>query len=322
MANITLSVQSFLNAATNLSITIDNAQTVAQLKTAINGQEGTPTAIMDLFLNGTKLTDATTLSVSGLITGSYVRTSNNLTGTGTWTKQQRQEYKLQLAQLRRQATGNTTANYYRENNTYDIDNLPTKYSGNTLVNNPNPGGLLQGRPWINVASITFTSGVYHRTVTGTTNANGYFGTDFTPANDDLTFFDTYAATSQGVYTSLNLSSLPEYTSIMLTGYFLAPTTDTYTFYTNTDDASYMWIGPDAITGYTHTNAVVKNGGLHGPVEVSGTVAMTANIYYPFRVMFGNLTGPGTMTVSWASSTQAKTSTWTGKLFYNSATNGF
>ena len=109
---------------------------------------------------------------------------------------------------------------------------------------------------------------------------------------------------------------------MLTGYFLAPTTDTYTFYTSTDDASYMWIGPDAITGYTHTNAVVQNGGLHGVTEVSGTIAMTANIYYPFRVMFGNLTGPGTMTVSWASSTQAKTSTWTGKLFYNSATNGF
>ena len=109
---------------------------------------------------------------------------------------------------------------------------------------------------------------------------------------------------------------------MLTGYFLAPTTDTYTFYTNTDDASYMWIGPDAITGYTHTNAVVKNGGLHGVTEVSGTIAMTANIYYPFRVMFGNLTGPGIMTVSWASGTQSKTSNWSGKLFYNSATNGF
>jgi hypothetical protein len=237
------------------------------------------------------------------------------------TKELRQIAKLDLAQTKRQASGDTTAPYYRENNTYDVDNLPTKYSSNTVVDNANAGGLLLGRPWINVASITFTSGVYHRTVTGTTNANGYFGTDFTPANDDLTFFDTYAATSQGVYTSLNLSSLPEYTSIMLTGYFLAPTTDTYTFYTNTDDASYMWIGPDAITGYTHTNAIVQNGGLHGPVEVSGTVAMTANIYYPFRVMFGNLTGTGIMTVSWASSTQAKTSTWTGKLFYNSATNG-
>jgi hypothetical protein len=253
---------------------------------------------------------------------SFVIYATELGGGGGADKEARQIAKLDLAQTRRQAAGDTTAPYYRENNTYDIDNLPTKYSGNTLVNNSNPGGLLQGRPWINVASITFTSGVYHRTVTGTTNANGYFGVDFIPANDDLTFFDTYAATSQGVYTSLNLSSLPEYSSIMLTGYFLAPTTDTYTFYTNTDDASYMWIGPDAITGYTHTNAIVKNGGLHGVTEVSGTIAMTANIYYPFRVMFGNLTGPGTMTVSWASGTQAKTSNWSGKLYYNSATNGF
>ena len=46
MANVTISVQSFLNSATKLSITIDNAQTVTQLKTAINTAEGTPTAIM------------------------------------------------------------------------------------------------------------------------------------------------------------------------------------------------------------------------------------------------------------------------------------
>jgi hypothetical protein len=30
---------------------------------------------------------------------------------------------------------------------YDITELPTKYSGDTVVDSPNTGGLVQGRPW-------------------------------------------------------------------------------------------------------------------------------------------------------------------------------
>ena len=36
---------------------------------------------------------------------------------------------------------------YRSLNTYDITRLPTQFSGNTVVDNPNAGGLVQGRPW-------------------------------------------------------------------------------------------------------------------------------------------------------------------------------
>jgi len=139
MANITISVQSFLNSANNLSITIDNAQTVAQLKTAINAAESTPTAIMDLFLNGTKLTDATTLTASGLISGSYIKTSNNLTQAGLWTKQERQDYKLQLAALRRSATGRRS--------TYDVNELPNPYNGNDSAPDDGASTLVVGRPW-------------------------------------------------------------------------------------------------------------------------------------------------------------------------------
>ncbi len=149
MANVTLTVQSFLNSATNLSITIDNAQTIAQLKTAINSAEGTPTAIMDLFFGATKLANATTISAAGLTTGSYVKTSNNLTEDGLWTKQQRQVYKLELAQLRRQASGDTSKPYYRNNNVYDITLLPDTYNNNApgVDDNANIGGLVQARPW-------------------------------------------------------------------------------------------------------------------------------------------------------------------------------
>jgi hypothetical protein len=75
------------------------------------------------------------------------------------TRQARLEAKLNLAQAKRQGTvvaadGTITGSidptkpYYRALNVYDVDLLPTKYSGNTLVDNPNsPSGLLASRPW-------------------------------------------------------------------------------------------------------------------------------------------------------------------------------
>lgn len=60
------------------------------------------------------------------------------------TKEARQLAKLALAQTKRQLTG---TNGYRARNVYDITTLPTQYSGNNIVDNPNIGGLAQGRPW-------------------------------------------------------------------------------------------------------------------------------------------------------------------------------
>jgi hypothetical protein len=57
------------------------------------------------------------------------------------TKELRQVAKLDLAATNRAAQGNPRA-------TYDITQLPTQYSGNTVIDNPNVGGLVVGRPWI------------------------------------------------------------------------------------------------------------------------------------------------------------------------------
>jgi len=50
------------------------------------------------------------------------------------TKELRQIAKLDLAAAKR-------------GESYDIDLLPTKYDGNSIINNPNPGGLQPHRPW-------------------------------------------------------------------------------------------------------------------------------------------------------------------------------
>lgn len=57
------------------------------------------------------------------------------------TKELRQRAKLDLAAANRAADGNARA-------TYDITQLPTQYDDNTVVDNPNVGGLVDGRPWI------------------------------------------------------------------------------------------------------------------------------------------------------------------------------
>ena len=56
------------------------------------------------------------------------------------TKQLKQKAKLDLAATERAADGNPRSNY-------DITQLPTQYSGNAVVDNPNVGGLVVGRPW-------------------------------------------------------------------------------------------------------------------------------------------------------------------------------
>jgi hypothetical protein len=56
------------------------------------------------------------------------------------TKELRQKAKLDLAAIDRAADGNPRA-------TYDITLLPTQYSGNVIVDNSNPSGLITGRPW-------------------------------------------------------------------------------------------------------------------------------------------------------------------------------
>lgn len=97
------------------------------------------------------------------------------------------------------------------------------------------------------------------------------------------------------------------------GYFKPSSSGTWTFYTASDDASYLWIGETALNGYTTTNAIVKNGGLHGVQERSGTVTLEANKLYPIRIMFGELGGGDVITVQFEG--PGRTKTTDGKGYY-------
>ena len=74
-------------------------------------------------------------------------------------KQLKQEAKLAIAEAKRKGknvaingtitgAGNSAQPFYRTLNTANISLLPTKYSGNTIVDNTIDGNVLvAGRPW-------------------------------------------------------------------------------------------------------------------------------------------------------------------------------
>ena len=294
------------------SVTVNLTVTIDQLITAIATDEGLATEhyTVSILLDPSKSSltfgdSSTTLTQLGLVDGGTVLCTTNQTGS----KQERQLQKLAIA-----AKTKTVDGYIRA--TLDTTQLPTLYSGNTVVDNANVGGLVVGRPW------TTTSG----------DAAGLFKTTYAGyAEDNVDFFATATPTTFGANpaTSVQTTEIFEPNSedglvfsVQWLGYFKPTTTETHTFYLNSDDGSYMWIGATAVTGFTIGNALINNGGAHAPVEVSGSIALIAGQYYPVRIQYGEGGGSGELQFNYETPTIAKTTDVTGKVFYNTATNGF
>lgn len=235
-------------------------------------------------------------------------------------KQLKQEQKLEIAEAKRQGrtvTANAqsytisgsednTQPFYRALNDLDIDGLPTKYVGNVAVSNQNNEGLLEGRPW--VTAVSYAANLYRYTFTG------YHG-------DVPTWFDSQTATASTTDATLAVGAVPTTTSYQWLGYFRPTTTETYTFYTTSDDGSALWVGANAVSGYSLANATVNNSGEKAATEASGTVALTAGVYYPIRIQTGNNGGPGSHSTAFSTPTITKTTTFTGLLFHDDDTLG-
>jgi hypothetical protein len=111
-------------------------------------------------------------------------------------------------------------------------------------------------------------------------------------------------------------------SFLYTGYFLAPTTATYTFTIFADEKAYIWLGNYATAGYTDINA---NAYSNYFTSHTGTfsVILTAGQFYPIRLQWSNLGGPGDLTTfTWANNAgQATTADFTGRVFTEPSAGG-
>jgi len=161
-------------------------------------------------------------------------------------------------------------------------------------------------------NISYSNGLYGKRYVG------YF-------NDDVNWFST--AILQGDVNQLtqinSFTSSADNYSWQWLGYFRASTTENYTFYTTSDDASYLWIGANALAGFTTANANVNNGGAHAPIEItSSPVSLIAGTYYPIRLQFGENAGGDVVTLNFSTATISKTTNGLGYYYYNPTTNGF
>ena len=140
------------------------------------------------------------------------------------------------------------------------------------------------------------------------SCDGYF-------NDNVNYFNTATIRSTlGDTGSLEFSDTGDNFSVQWTGFFTPTTTDVYTFYTRTDDASYLWIGGPA-TASTVGNSTVNNGGTHTAQEASGSLPLTASVAYPIKIQYGQSTDFRTFTASFSASAIPKTTDFTGRTTY-------
>ena len=190
------------------------------------------------------------------------------------------------------------------------------------------------QPWSEILNVyNFTLGSY------TVDSTGLSPGNYSATLSNLTVGGLYgqyfsgdwrSAISAGNIGTLPLSSPTKFTSIaygsrgdsygfIAIGYFIPPTTGTYTFYTSSDDGSGVWVGDiaSASSGRTTTNAVVNNGmgSGQGDTKRSGTISLTANTVYAIRVVHEEGTGGDNLTFSWAGPGIAETTNLAQYFYY-------
>lgn len=121
---------------------------------------------------------------------------------------------------------------------------------------------------------------------------GYFA-------DDTSWFTDARAVSQTMSnTTTQPSGLPIFdgstdlggrTSFSWTGYFIPDITGSWEFQIASDDASYLWIGNDAIVNYQNgpSTALISNGGIHAELAKKAQVNLIKDKIYPLRIQYGN-----------------------------------
>ena len=148
MANIDIKYKGLTGQV--YTLTIDDGQTMTQLLSAIATDEQLDSsyyynvALHDDLSITKQDNGSDTLASIGATTGTLFITKPVKTGT----REARQTRKLEIAQEKRQADGDTSANFYKLYNTYNRLSLSLAYDGNGLLSDGSTINPLQtARPW-------------------------------------------------------------------------------------------------------------------------------------------------------------------------------
>lgn len=190
------------------------------------------------------------------------------------TKELRQKAKLNLAASDRAADGNPRS-------TYDITQLPTQYNDNTIIDNPNVGGLIVGRPWIETP--TFTNPTLTIGSAVTISAVSPFaggGNSYNFISSVNSYIQAPASTDWAMGTGdftvewfSNQTTLAQFQRIFTVGDY--PAID---FGVSIESGTfYFWSGGDVDTDYSSASASTINTWYHwAVVRQSGTLSVYRN----------------------------------------------
>jgi len=146
-------------------------------------------------------------------------------------------------------------------------------------------------------------------------SNGDFDSDFSWF-DTATVLDSWEDWYIDEYHN---SSSWRYIAHQYRGFFRASVTGTYTFYLNSDDSGWLWLGNSGETvnslesRRSDTNELIDNSGDHPAVEVSATINLVEGNIYPILMYHGQ--GWGGMTFDLSFTPPGGTRTYDGSNFY-------
>ena len=132
------------------------------------------------------------------------------------------------------------------------------------------------------------------------------------------FSDIYKSTTNSAGASNNKPRVDQHNyTVEWRGIIIPDETGNWTFSTNSDDASFLWIGDSAATP-SIGNALVNNRSPHGMRTVTKSIYLNKDTQYQFRMQFGEAGGGYNNILSITPPTSSKGNRYYGVLFVNSA----
>jgi len=140
----------------------------------------------------------------------------------------------------------------------------------------------KGKPVSGTSTATFTKDVPEKAVKAENISAGLKFSYYEGNWDRLPNFSELTSKKQGTIENFLLTPRieNEYFGLEFTGYIKIPEDAVYTFYTDSDDGSQLFIGD---------KLVVNNDGLHGTAQKKGLIPLSAG-FHPIRIKYFNKTG--------------------------------
>jgi len=178
----------------------------------------------------------------------------------------------------------------------DHATAPGSQSFDIIIQNKLTGLTLATKYGITVNDTSLTPAKPTGLIRKTYNGYYYTGTEASQWFKDKTPIDTLIGAPLGDGDPGEVRT--QHLSYEWVGYFSPPATDDYTFHINSDDYTLVWIGSNAVSAYTNSNADIACATSQS--AQSSAITLTGGDFVPIRIQFGNDTGGGELHVSWSS----------------------